>query len=316
MPTTFATTLLTVLLAAPAPQSATLQSHVTLPERLTVGDRFEETVVLTLPAAAIVNGPLADSLGVFALAGARQSTKVRDGMAHTTYHLSLAGFEPGTHVLPPFTFLVQATGRTDTLRSDTATVTIASVLPKDMKDIHGLKPAESFPNYALWLWPGALLLLLVLAWAARRLYRRLRHGDEAAAPPLPPWEEALGALDAMPLSEWLEGGQWKRYYYALSEVLKRYIGRRFEFDAVEQTTTEILAALRARRAPLRDDVARFLLSSDLVKYSKVIPPLEEARAAIEQVRGFVLRTRPVEPAPAQPTAETALAAAAPPGTGT
>ncbi len=315
MSANFATTLLSVLLTAPAAPHATLTSHVSLPERLTVGDRFEQTVVVTRPTAAVLNGPLADSLGVFVLAGEKRSTKVSRGVSKTTYHLSLAGFEPGTHVLPPLTFLVLANDHTDTLRTDTASVTIASVLPADMKDVHGLKPAESFPNWALWIWPGALILLAALAWAARRLWRRLRHAGGEEAPPLPPWDEAMRALEAMPLGEWIEAGQWKRYYYALSEVLKRYIGRRFEFDAVEQTTTEILAALRARRAPLRDDVARFLMSSDLVKYSKVVPPLEEARAAVDRVRDFVERTRPAEPAAAGDAAP-AGAAPAPARTGT
>jgi len=291
--------LLVLLLVAPVPlPHATLTTHVHVPPHLTVGDRFEETVVVSRPAGGILTGPLADTLGVFAVGGEQRSSHVHAGVEQTTYRLSLAGFQPGRQRVPPLTFLVLAGDRTDTLRSDTASVTIASVLPGSFRDIHGLKPAESFPNYALWIVPAALLLLAALAWAGYRLYRRLRHGAAAAAPPPPPWDEALAALDAMPWSEWLEGGQFKRCYYSLSEVLKRYIERRFEFGAAEQTSTEMLAAMRAHRTPMRDDVARFLLRSDLVKYSKVVPPRDEAEAAIAQVREFVNRTRPQEPEPA------------------
>ena len=116
-------------------------------------------------------------------------------------------------------------------------------------------------------------------------------------------ERGLGgarSLDGLPWREWLEAGHFKRYYYALSEILKRYIERRFEFQAAEQTTTEVLAAMRLHRTPMRDDIAGFFLRSDLVKYSRVIPPDEEARAAIDQVREFVTRTRPADPVPAVP----------------
>ena len=181
-------------------------------------------------------------------------------------------------------------------------VTVASVLPRGMKDINDLKPAETFPNLWLWIVPGILLLAAGLFYAGVRLVRRLRRIRELAGSPLPPWEQALAALDELPWQEWLTAGQFKRFYYALSQVLKRYIERRFEFNAVEQTTTEILASMRTHRTPMRDEVGLFLTRSDFVKYAKTVPPDEEARSAIMQVRDFVMKTKPSVPvpSPAQP----------------
>jgi hypothetical protein len=295
-----ATTLLTLLLVAPLPGRPSLSTHVSAGPRLTVGDRFDVTLVLENTTGALVTGPLADSTGAFVVAGETRHSVRRAGHSQLTCRLSMAGFRPGTHRLPAFTFLLATGPRTDTLRSEPAAVTIASVLPEKMSDVHALKPAERFPNVLLWIVPGALAALAALAWLGRRLYRRLRADIERVEAPLPPWEEAFRSLDGMPWREWLDAGHHKRYYYALSEILKRYIERRFEFQAAEQTTTEVLAAMRLHRTPMRDDIARFFLRSDLVKYSKVLPPEEEARGAIDQVREFVTRTRPVEPAPADP----------------
>jgi len=289
--------LLALLLSAPVPERSAVTTRLSVPRRLTVGDRFELTLVVTGPKPSLVTGPLADSMGVFAVGQERRRTAVRPDRIETTYRLGMAGFRPGTHRLPRFAFLVHAGSQVDTLASDTASVTIASVLPDSMEDIHGLKPAEAFPNPWLWIVPGIALLLPGLAWAARRLYRRLRRIQELAHAPLPPWEEALNALDALPWREWLEAGQVKRYYYALSEVLKRYIERRFEFGAAEQTTTEMLASMRIHKTPMRDEVAKFFAGSDLVKYAKWLPPRDEALAAIDRVREFVRKTKPAEPAP-------------------
>ncbi len=294
---TFATFLLALLLTAPDPGQPSIVTRVTRPARLTVGDRFDVTLVVTAPARSLVTGPLADSMGVFEVAGEKRKSAQRSGTTETTYRLSVAGFKPGAHRLPTFAFLVLAGARTDTLTSDSATVTIASLLPEKMKDINGLKPAETFPNLWLWIIPGIVALLAALVVLGRRLYRRLRRIRDLAQAPLPPWEEALAALDALPWREWLEAGQVRRYYYALSEVLKRYIERRFEFHAVEQTTTEMLASMRAHKTPMRDDIGRFFTRSDLVKYAKRVPPDDEARSAIGQVREFVMKTRPAEPAP-------------------
>lgn len=290
--------LLTLLLVAPPAAHPALTTRLVPPKRLTVGDRFDVMLTLTGADSSRAIGPLADSLGVFLVTGQKPHPGRPGGRDRNVWRLTLAGFKAGRQRLPVFTFLVRTGERVDTLRSDSASVIIASVLPKDMKDIHDLKPAETFPNYWLWIVPGLLLLAAALAWAGWRLYRRLRRMREQAASPLPPWEQALAALDGLPWREWLEAGQVKRYYYALSEVLKRYIERRFEFNAVEQTTTEILASMRVHRTPMREEVRAFLTRSDFVKYAKTVPPDKEMQSAIGQVREFVTKTMPAEPVPA------------------
>src|SRR2546425_5982537 len=153
-----ATTLLALAVLASTPEHPSITTRVSKPARLTVGDRFDVTLVVTSPPRSLVTGPLSDSMGVFAIGDERRKTIPRSGWAETTYRLSMAGFKTGAHRLPSFTFLIHAGAGTDTLRSDTATVTIASLLPEKMKDINGLKPAESFPNYWLWILPGALVV--------------------------------------------------------------------------------------------------------------------------------------------------------------
>jgi hypothetical protein len=296
----FASLLWMLLLTATSAGRSAVVTKVSAPPHLTVGDRFDVSLVVTSPPGSLINGPLADSMGVFVVAGEKRKTSVRSDRAESSYRLSVAGFGAGRHRLPRFVFLVQSGAKMDTLRSDTASVTIASVLPPKMTDIHGLAPAEDFPNRLLWILPGLVALLAALAFFGRRLYRRWRSIREESAAPLPPWEEALAALDTMPWREWLETGQAKRYYYALSQVLKRYIERRFEFDAVEQTTTEILLSMRAHKTPMRDDIGKFFTRYDLVKYAKWVPPTEEAGSAIDQVREFVVKTKPQEPAAPAP----------------
>src|SRR5262249_22668822 len=192
---------------------------------------------------SLITGPLADSLGPFLLVGDKRKTQAGRDHDETTSRVSIACFQPGHHRLPPLTFIVSSGQRVDTLHTDTLGVTVASVLPANMQDVHGLKPPETFPNVALWLIPAVLAVLLVLAWLGWRLCRRLRTIAEAGRPALPPWQEALNALAALPWRDWLADGEVKRFYYALSEILKRYLERRFEFDAAEQTTTELLASM-------------------------------------------------------------------------
>jgi hypothetical protein len=297
--------------AAREPGPDRIETHVPAMPRLTVGDRFDVTYVVTTRHPSLVTGPLADSMGAFVIVKENRNTARRGDLDVTTYKLAVACFQPGRQTLPGLRFTVSFGARGDTLTGDTVAVSIASVLPDSMKDVRGLKPPETFPNYWLWLFPAVVLLVALLAWLGWKLFRRIRRLQEALPPPLPPWEEALGALDRLAWRDWLAEGQFKRLYYALSEILKRYLERRYGFDAVEQTTTELLASMRAQKLPMRDEISRFFARCDLVKYAKTVPPEDEAERALEQLRDFVVKTRPA-PEPVKPVAAGAATASAPP----
>ena len=89
-------------------------------------------------------------------------------------------------------------------------------------------------------------------------------------------------------------GLVKRYYYSLSEILKRYLERRFEFDALEQTTTEIVHHLKTRKILIRDEFTRFFTDTDLVKYAKFTPALNDQQQAIEKAKELIRKTKPIE----------------------
>jgi hypothetical protein len=288
--------LLTLLLLTQLPSGPSLSTKCS-PKKLTVGDPFYVELKLTCSNSCRITGPLADSLGPFLILDQQLKTKSRQGYNDNTYRLKMAGFKAGEQALPRLVFLLSAGDRTDTLRSDSLKVKINSVLSPKMQDINDLKPEAKFPNYWLWLIPGLILVLAALVYLSLQLYKKLKRIKEQALAPLPPWEEALKALDKLPKDEWLARGLVSKYYYALSEVLKRYIERRFEFNAVEQTTTEIVLNLKIHKTPLRQEFSDFLNRADLVKYAKAVPPGQEVSQAMKTVRELIAKTIP---APQEP----------------
>lgn len=274
------------------------------PQRLTVGDRFTVTYTVSCANSAKVAGPLSEPLGPFAITGQALKTRAHQGYNDHVYALTLAGFKPGETAVPPLRFLVQNGDRTDTLTGDPVTVAIASVLSPKAEDINEIKPPFPFPNYWLLLVPAAAVLLAVAAYLAWVLFRKLQRVREQARTPLSPWDEALAALAGLPVQQWLADGRVQQYYYSLSEILKRYIERRYEFNAAEQTSTEIIAEMKRLKTPFREEFVGFIRRADLVKYAKYRPTAEELPEAIEAVRGMIIRSRPTDSIPG-PAAEAA-----------
>ncbi|HEX7321224.1 MAG TPA: hypothetical protein VF399_12820 [bacterium] len=261
-------------------------------KKLTIGDPFEVILTLKYDAAESISGPYADSLTPFVILDTRNKIVQEKGTVTSTYRLRTAAFSTGDLMVPPIRFLVKRDTIVDTLSSDPVKVTIASVLPAGMKDINDLKPAVEFPNYALLVIMALTIGIAALGIIGSRLWKNIRRSRVHAEPPVPPWDEALKAIDALPWQEWTGKGLVKKYYYALTEIIKRYLERRFEFSAAEQTTTEILHNLKLRGVGLRDNFGAFFTRADLIKYAKVMPPGEELARAVIVARDLVNGTKP------------------------
>ncbi len=83
--------------------------------------------------------------------------------------------------------------------------------------------------------------------------------------------------------------------FELSEIVRAYLGRRLQFDALDLTTEELLAELHRRRL-LGLDLAELsgeLSWQDLVKFAKAEPSAHDCEGAIDRAASLVDRTRAV-----------------------
>ena len=259
---------------------------------LTVGDRFKLELTVAHHRELNATGPFPDSLGSFLVLDDKPVTRYKGDTVIEVHELEMAAFAPGELALPRFFVTFQDSGEVRAVQTESLGVQIQSVLPEKMEDVNDLKPQIQFPNLMpLWIALGIVgaALLAFLAYRFRRFF--MRHRLWAA--PLPePWEEALAALEQVPAREWLGAGQVKRYYYAVSEILKRYLTRRFGFPAIDQTTSEIVLDLKRARVELRDDFIGFFRRADMVKYAKLVPDMVEMEGVIPAARDLVERTTP------------------------
>jgi hypothetical protein len=272
---------------------------------LTVGDRFKLELTVRHYRNTKVGEPFTPSLDPFMILDKKSVTRYAGDTIVDVHTLTMAAFATGEPKIPPFIVPYPAEGEVRAAASDSITVKVASVMPKDMKDVNDLKPQVQFPNFLpIWIMLG-ILAAAGLSYAGWYLYRRYRRIRLYGAPLPDPWDEALAALDRVPADNWLASGHFKRYYYTVSEVLKRYLTRRFGFPALDQTTTEIMRAMKVTKTPEREGFGEFFRQADMVKYAKFVPLATEAAAVIPAARELVQATTPKpEPGPTSPTGQT------------
>jgi hypothetical protein len=183
---------------------------------------------------------------------------------------------------------------------------VRSLLPAGDQppQIREIKPLQPIQRARPWLWIAvATALVLVLAAALAYWWRRRRAPEETLpqVPAVPAHEIALAALDRLAASEPIGDAAVRRYYFALSEIIRAYIEGRFGLNATDLTTEEIVASLDRRDVPdLPEAPARglraFLSDTDAVKFAAHRPQRAEIGAVLDWARRFVEMTRQIEPA--------------------
>jgi hypothetical protein len=158
----------------------------------------------------------------------------------------------------------------------------------------------------------------ILAYFIRRYLRRPRPVPPPP-PPRPPWEVALERLDEVRHAGLLEVQRYSEYFDRVSDAVRSYLGARYEFDGLESTSDEILAALRRARigspALPYEVISVFLGDCDLVKFARATPTPEDCARALAAgetiVRATMPRVGPTSPF-APPPPPSAPSAPAPP----
>jgi hypothetical protein len=128
-------------------------------------------------------------------------------------------------------------------------------------------------------------------------WRRRRTGTGADGPVLAPHEEALRALERLRRRDLRDPKAVHACYFALSEVIRRYVEGRFGLNATDLTSEEIgqrIGELHDLSPEDARQLREFLAATDRVKYAAVLPSSREVGAVFESAVGFVESTQSVE----------------------
>ncbi len=130
----------------------------------------------------------------------------------------------------------------------------------------------------------ALVIWLVRWWLERRRLRR---------PPLTSWEEAFRALERLTQNPPTTKEECKAFYFALSDIVKAYLGRRFTWQLSEKTDEELLVFLRAQHLdPALCTLVEQVTSGAMhIKFADAESMREQAERDSAQVYELIERTR-------------------------
>lgn len=209
----------------------------------------------------------------------------------------ITSFDSGLYYIPP----IKIIAGTDSVESNymalkvmTYDVDTAKIEIFDIKGIQ--KPPFVLGDYKLEILLFLLiyaLVLFIIWYILKKKYGLTKSEVKADVPLLPPHVVAIMELDRLKTEKIWKKGKNKEYYTELSEILRRYIQRRFQINALEMTTDEILVLFKRDKntQSVYENLRQILQLSDLVKFAKIQPLENENEISIMNSYLFVNQTK-------------------------
>lgn len=280
-----------VLAGEPAVAAPRLQVSLE-PDTVTVGDRVDAVLELTVEPAELAGEPRFPAWGErWAGTEILEAGPVERRPSGYRQRLTLAAFRTGRVELPPRT--VALPGPVETVELSTPgdlALTVESVLPADAGtgelSARPPTPPRSLPLGGAFWWTAGSLAALALGAVALARRRGLQGTGHGAVDPL---EELSRRLDTAARELETMGGT--EGHAVLSLALRRYLGRRLGFAALESTTTEIRRELRrtAVASEVETRAAELLRACDRVKFAREPVSLATLEARLAAVRELARR---------------------------
>ena len=280
--------------------------------QLLIGEQTQVKVEVSCPTASALimpsypNNRLME--GIEIVGEVKTDTQYLNRRSHmvVTQAYTVTSFDTAFYYIPPFEVLVDSVSyasnslalKVMTFDIDTTNVNAIFPIKEVMK--RPLTFVEALPM------GSSVVILIALCFLIPYLLKRYRDNKPilrrvTIAPKLPPHQVALQEMERIKSEKSWQRDDVKQYYTEHTDALRGYMEERFGFNAKEMTSDEIIAHLNEQ--PDKEwigELRELFQMSDLVKFAKYQPLINENDMNLINAIDFVNKTKVEVVAPAEP----------------
>ncbi|MDO5656070.1 MAG: hypothetical protein Q4G27_08025 [Flavobacteriaceae bacterium] len=272
------------------------------PQVILIGDSASLQITVNLNVDDLVDLPLpGDSLNNYIeITAVKTDTLFLGNELKIIRNFTLTGFEAGRFLINSLP--VSINGKI--YQSAALQLEIQDIqVGEDLTQMYPIKPIMTeeislWEKYKKYVWYFALglllaLLVLLLIWL---YFKEKKKNKYISSPLLPPYEEAIANLKKLDEAGFIQQQKYYEFYSDLSQILRRYFTRRFDFPANALLSSDLPKFMYNKEFITdneRDELEIFLKETDLVKFARNIPDEEKHHQYRKWTEDLIYRTRPV-----------------------
>ena len=271
-----------------------------------IGDQINYEFGITLPKDMIVNWPMfADTL-------TSNIEIIKRGNIDTTYSYSdislaqklvITSFDSGYFAIPPVDFKFKHENDSNYFSSSTGTLFLQVYVP-EVDTSNAFRPVvgpikepytfrELLPTILAIV--GVLLLIGLIIYYIIKRRKNQPVFQRKPKPLIPAHILAINKLEELRHNKVWQSGHLKKYYSELTNIIREYMKNRYNFDALEMTSYEILEKLNEFdiNKEVMSKMDGVLNLSDMVKFAKAVPTALENDQGLNHCVDFVNETKKI-----------------------
>jgi len=268
---------------------------------VTIGDKIRYSIVISKDKDIEVDlKDFGHNFGIFSIRDFGSEKRVFLRKDKIVQWFILDTYITGKSVIPKVTVKYKKSGGNvwDEIEGKEIEVEVKSLLPAEpgtsgsnqMYDIEDpvkvSNPKQKFLIFVSVL--AVLVLLAAVVYAFLRKNKRVLIKTKSAD------QIAYEQLDILKSKDYITKGLVQQYYTEISDIIRHYLGNRFNLRAPEMTTEEFLAGARDSAFLLNEHkllLKEFLVCCDLVKFAKYAPAENEINSVFDAAKRFVDQTK-------------------------
>ena len=226
-----------------------------------------------------------------------EKKELDNGFVARSMVYTLTSFDDTLYYLPPMT--VKIDGKAYKSKSLALKVLTIEVDTTNVDQFFGPKDVQDNPfqwsDWSLSFWLSVLMLVLLAL--CYYLYLRLRDNKPIIThirivKRLLPHQKAMQEIEQIKADKMVTSENSKEYYTKLTDTIRRYIEERYGFNAMEMTSSEIIANLTATQdESALSELRHLFLTADLVKFAKYSTLINENDMNLVNAIDFINQTK-------------------------
>ena len=225
------------------------------------------------------------------------TSQLDNGLVKISRKYTLTSFDENLYYLPPMKVVIDGkTYKSKSLALKVLTVPVDTLHPEKFYPPKGVQD-----NPFLWSeWEPTFwlsVLFVIMCVLTYYLWTRLKENKPVIArvrlvKKIPPHQRALKEIEGIREKKMSMQEDQKAYYTMLTDVLRKYIRERFGFNALEMTSSEIIARLQQDGdKKMIDELKGLFTTADLVKFAKYSTLINENDANLVNAVEFINTTK-------------------------
>ncbi len=272
--------------------SQTITHNLEKPDSLYIGTPFNLLINIATAKSDTIFAPEIDTLDIFILKGEiKQKETIEDENKITNLKMTFQPFDVGEYIFPELEFMVKTTDSTAILKTPEIKILVQSVITDSTQKIKDIaKPLSIYLGFWDIFVPilAIALLILIIIYLKKLLKRKeFREEEQEYIDPRPAFVIALELYAKLKKQNLLKKGNFLQLHFRLSFILRFFIEKYYEINAVEMTTNEIRASLQIDKHIEKSQILEFLTFADKIKFAKFIPTTQNSEKAMEWLEDYL-----------------------------